>query len=37
MEEMETQVLGNKLGKTRGLLTIDAICNQDLKGGNESD
>jgi hypothetical protein len=37
MEEMETQVLGSKLGKVGGSLTIDTICNQALEGGNESD
>ncbi len=34
---METRVLVNKSGKARGLLIVDASCNQALKGGNESD
>jgi hypothetical protein len=37
IEEMETHVLVCKLGKVRGLLTIDANYNQALEGGNESD
>ncbi len=37
LEEMETQVLASKLSKARGLLIVDASCNQALKGGNESD
>jgi hypothetical protein len=37
MEEMETQVLGSKLGKVGGLQIVDAICNLALEGGNESD
>jgi hypothetical protein len=34
---METQVLVSKSGKTRGLLIVDASCNQALEGGNETD
>jgi len=37
MEEMEVQVVVSKLGKTRGSLIVDAIGNQALEGGNESD
>jgi hypothetical protein len=39
MEEMETLVLGSKLGKVvvNWSLIVDAIYNQALEGGNESD
>ncbi len=33
MEEMEIQVLGNKLGKARGSLIVNGSCNQALEGG----
>jgi hypothetical protein len=37
MEKMEVQVLVSKLGKAKGSLIVDAIGNQALEGGNESD